>query len=54
VEIHWPISKKKIFSISQNFFFFVSLPSGIIHLRQLNQLILNDVSLAELPKEIGR
>ena len=31
-----------------------SLPSGIIHLRQLSQLILNDVSLAELPKEIGR
>lgn len=31
-----------------------SLPSGIIHLRQLTQLILNDVSLAELPKDIGR
>ncbi|UJR30252.1 hypothetical protein I4U23_017790 [Adineta vaga] len=30
-----------------------NLPSGIIHLRQLRQLILNDVSLAELPKEIG-
>ncbi|CAF0856291.1 unnamed protein product [Adineta steineri] len=30
-----------------------NLPSGIIHLRQLSQLILNDVSLAELPKEIG-
>jgi protein scribble len=30
-----------------------NLPSGIIHLRQLTQLILNDVSLAELPKEIG-
>ncbi|CAF4606767.1 unnamed protein product [Rotaria sp. Silwood1] len=30
-----------------------NLPSGIIHLHQLNQLTLNDVSLAELPKEIG-
>jgi Leucine-rich repeat (LRR) protein len=33
---------------------FSSLPSGIIHLRQLTQLILNDVSLAELPRDIGR
>ncbi|CAF1181136.1 unnamed protein product, partial [Rotaria sordida] len=30
-----------------------NLPAGIIHLRQLNQLTLNDVSLAELPREIG-
>ncbi|CAF1117374.1 unnamed protein product [Rotaria sordida] len=30
-----------------------NLPSGIIHLHQLHQLTLNDVSLAELPKEIG-
>ncbi|CAF1593892.1 unnamed protein product [Adineta ricciae] len=30
-----------------------NLPSGIIHLRQLRQLILNDVSLTELPREIG-
>ncbi|CAF3413854.1 unnamed protein product [Rotaria sp. Silwood1] len=30
-----------------------NLPAGIIHLRQLIQLTLNDVSLAELPREIG-
>ncbi|CAF4850703.1 unnamed protein product, partial [Rotaria sp. Silwood2] len=30
-----------------------NLPAGIIHLRQLFQLTLNDVSLAELPREIG-
>ncbi|CAF0791519.1 unnamed protein product [Adineta steineri] len=30
-----------------------NLPPGIIHLRQLSQLTLNDVSLAELPREIG-
>ncbi|CAF2127460.1 unnamed protein product [Rotaria magnacalcarata] len=30
-----------------------NLPAGIIHLRQLCQLTLNDVSLAELPRDIG-
>ncbi|CAF3484389.1 unnamed protein product [Rotaria socialis] len=30
-----------------------NLPPGIIHLHQLTQLTLNDVSLAELPKDIG-
>lgn len=30
-----------------------NLPSGIIQLRQLSQLTLNDVSLAELPKDLG-
>ncbi|CAF0852174.1 unnamed protein product [Didymodactylos carnosus] len=30
-----------------------NLPSGIIHLRNLSQLTLNDVSLTQLPDEIG-
>lgn len=37
-----------------NFIFFFRLPDGMVHLRNLTVLGLNDMSLTELPDEFGR